>query len=346
MAMHALRQIEAEIDATHSGLGRLVACVVLCYSARKTMMIVAPAGTGKSASTQSVKELVKDVYVLDSVTRNGMQSISGELNGSNALWIVDDLGKIDTHYNRVATITSFCELVYSHFVEKHAQGVSLSISDFNGSAVINCQPGPLRRIVETNEWEATIQDKTLRYYHLFRPLAPERKRPAISTRNIPLIKAQDDFVPEDKLWQSLVRLGLVQWSRARTNEHMADFLHAAALLDGRNKVSHTDYEVLIHILTPMIAERFLMEKKELDGGRVFNASLNYLMVECASYGTFPLDLIVENYKVSEAVAMALMRSLNRYVDVKTNSPILVVPKEPMQRILNLLGSRSSIKEGE
>jgi len=339
MTTHALSQIEAEVNATHGGLGRLVACVVLCYSARKTLLIVAPAGTGKSASTQAVKDLVKDVYVLDSVTRNGMQSISKELNGSNALWIVDDMGKIDTQYNRVATMTSFCELVYSHFVEKHAQGVSLSIEDFNGSAVINCQPGVLRRVVETSEWEATIQDKCLRYYHLFRPLIAERKRPVVTPRVIPLIQPQDDFTPTNKKWNTLVRLGLVQWSRARTNEHMSDYLRAAALIDGRDTVNETDYDAVLRILTPMVAERFLMEKRELDGGRIFNASLNFLMVEFASYGTFALELIVENYKVSEAVALGLMRSMNNYAEVQTNSPTLIVPKERMQRILNLIGTR-------
>lgn len=337
--MHALQAIEQEINATHPGLGRLVACVVMTYSARKTMLIVAPAGTGKSSSTQAVKELVKDVFVLDSVTRNGMQSISKDLNGSNALWIVDDLGKIDTHYNRVSTISSFCELVYSHFVSKHAQGVSLSIEDFRGSAVINCQPGPLRKIVETSEWEATIQDKTLRYYHLFRPSTPARAKPLITPRLIPLIKEDDSFEPSGPKWEVLSRLGLVQWSRARTNEHMADFVRAAALIDGRDSVDDTDYDIVLRILTPMVAERFLMNKTELDGSRSFNASLNLLMVECASFGEFPLSLIEETYKVSEAVALALMRSMNSYVDVKTNSPSIVVPKERMQRILAVLGAR-------
>lgn len=337
--MHALSTIEQEVNATHSGLGRLVAAIVLCYSARKTLLIVAPAGTGKSSSTQAVKDLVKDVYVLDSVTRNGMQTLSKELNGSQSLWIVDDLGKVDTHYNRVATITSFCELVYSHYVEKHAQGVSLRISDFSGSAVINCQPGVLKRVIETNEWESTIADKTLRYYHLFRPIAAERTRPVITPRQIPLIKPQDNFNPTDKLWDTLMRLGLVQWSRARSTEHMADFLRAAALIDGRNTVTHADYDEVLRILTPMVAERFLMEKSELDGGRMFNASLNFLMVECASYGSFPLDIIVENYKVNEAVARGLMRSMNNYVDVQTNSPTMVIPKDNMQRILKLVGGR-------
>lgn len=339
--MHVLQQIEHEVNATHPGLGRLVGVVLLTYSARKTMLIVAPAGTGKSASTQAVKELIQDTYVLDSVTRNGMQSISKQLNGSNALWIIDDLGKIDTHYNRVATISSFCELVYSHFVEKHAQGVALSIGDFKGSSVINCQPGPLRKIVETSEWEATIQDKTLRYYHLFRPLSPERKRPDLTKREIPLIDTNEEFEPSGREWDLLYKLGMVQWSRSRTNEHMGDYLRAASLIDGRKAVNKTDYQVVTRLLTPMLAEKFLMDKQGLDGERSFNASLSLLMVECASYGDFDLDVIEETYKVSEQVARALMKSMNLYVELKGEKERTVIAKERMQRILAVIGARDN-----
>lgn len=337
MPVHTLTQIEAEVNKTHAGLGALVCVGLLAHIAKKTVLTVAPAGTGKSAVGQILATLIPSVRFLDSVTRNGLQSMSSEMNGSTALWVIDDLGKIDTHYSRVATITTFSELVYSHFVEKHAQGVSLAISDFHGSAIINCQPGPFRRMVQTSEWEATIQDKTLRFYHLYRPLEPRRELPILPIESLKLADASKGLDTTSPSWVTAMRVGLVQWSRARAQEHMTDYLTAIASIDSRTTVTDDDYQVLFHLLRPAITERFLMTKTDLEGGRDFYSNLLCLLVEFATYGEFPIETIVDNYKVPPQTALNLMRSLPRYVKIEQNSSPVFRPTDETLRILRQAG---------
>lgn len=333
---HVLLEIEATVNETHKGMGGLVSTLLLVAQARKCMLIVAPAGTGKSTATATLKDILGNVRLLDSVTRNGLQGLASEFNGFTGLVSIDDLGKIDTFYSRLATITTFVELCYSHFVEKHAQGVNLAISDFNGSAVLNCQPGVFRRVVQTGEWEATIMDKSLRYYHLWRAVEPQRELPKLPIDKVPSIAMTEAPKLEGPKWELLFRLGLVQWSRARTYEHMADYLRASASLDGRHHVDDSDYDTVLHLLRPMILERVLMTKTDLEGGRDFNANLLCLAVEFTTYGTFPLDILAENYKISNATAIQIMRQSQRYAHMLETSPITVQPTPEMQRIMDVL----------
>lgn len=338
---HVLHKVEQTVNESHRGLGGLVATLILVAQARKCMLIIAPAGTGKSTATATVKDALGNVRLLDSVTRNGLVGMASEMNGFSGLISIDDLGKVDTFYSRLATITTFCELVYSHFVEKHAQGMNLSIADFQGSAVINCQPGVFRRVVQSGEWEATIMDKTLRYYHLYRPQDPERKLPKLPVDKFDSTLVQQPLAFSGARWETLFRLGLVQWSRARAMEHMTDYVIAAAALDGRNKIENADYDVVLHFLRPMLVERVLMSKRALEGERDFNANLLCLLVEFATYGEFSLDTLSENYKISGAVAQSLMRQQSRYVQLVTDSPTVVKPTPEMLRMLTALQVQES-----
>jgi hypothetical protein len=45
--MHKLRQIIQQVNRTHKGLGNMVAMNLLAAKAKKTLLNVAPAGTGK-----------------------------------------------------------------------------------------------------------------------------------------------------------------------------------------------------------------------------------------------------------------------------------------------------------
>ncbi|GAH53668.1 unnamed protein product, partial [marine sediment metagenome] len=53
------------------------------------------------------------------------------------LVVIDDLGKVDTNYSRIHTVTSFAELCYSHFISKHTMTVTVEIGEFHGSAILN-----------------------------------------------------------------------------------------------------------------------------------------------------------------------------------------------------------------
>lgn len=341
---HYLLDLAHTVNRTHPHLGELVAAEAVAVKAKKCFLAIAPAGTGKSVAGRVVAATYHPARFLDSVTRAGLASLKHELTGFSGVCVIDDLGKIDTYYSRVSTLTTFCELVYSHFVEKHSQGTHVEVSDFYGSCVLNCQPAVLRRVVRSPEWEATIQDKTLRFYHLFRPTQPRPTNPDISVNWGLSLESVKGDMPSGKAMSGLLRLAGIQWSRARAKEHMPDLLRAAAALDGRNHVTGSDAQVLLRLMRPMALERVLMRKESFEEGRDLDANLLCVITEFATYGSFTLEDLCADYKVNESVASGLMRNQSRWWESTKGNSVRFFPSGDMARVLNVLGLKVVRKE--
>lgn len=339
MAKHALERIAHDINQTHDALGNMVAFNLAAVKARKCILNVAPAGCGKSETNLIMRERIPNTLFFDSVTRAGLKELAPALTGFDGVCIVDDLGKVGNTYLRLETITTFCELTYSHFVSKYTATASFEIGGYNGSAIVGCQPIVLRRVMLTNEWDATIQDKTIRYYHLFRPLSPEPKLPQFTLNWDIRLDDVEHPTLTGKQAQGVLAIGALQWSRARTREHVGDLLRACAALDGRTVVNPSDYRVLYNLMQPMKIEQLVMQRTGFEEGKEFDHNLLCIVVEFASYGSFTAADLVRDYRVSAPTAIGLMHRASRWWRSEKNSEETFYPVERLQKLLEQLGGR-------
>ncbi len=310
--MHRVVEAALTVEQTHPRLGRLYAACLIAARAHICILPIAPAGCGKSVVSRSLYQSIKPSMRFDSITRSGLVKLQDEFTGYSGLLVVDDLGKIDTAYGRTGTVTTMCELVYSHFVTKHSGRDAIVVENFNGSAILNCQPVVFRWVVLGDEWDATIADKTLRYYHFYRPEAPtEDELPDMQFQDIAIADVEPPKT-SSKEYAVLRELGQVQWSRARVDEHWSKLLRAVAALDGRKAVTREDMIIANTIFRPMFTERHLMRRRALESERDFDNDLLCFFVEWASHGPFTIDDIMEDYHVSQSTAYAILNKYQRY----------------------------------
>jgi len=91
--MHKIHKLIKEIDKTHKGLGAMIAMNLICAKAKLLILNVAPAGCGKSVSTDSITLMLGErAHKYTSITLAGLKNISAELNQFNGHITIDDLG--------------------------------------------------------------------------------------------------------------------------------------------------------------------------------------------------------------------------------------------------------------
>ena len=336
--MHRLQKIKEGIEASHRGLGNMLAFNILAATANQCILNIAVAGIGKSTCTWTIKNMFKDdVFVLDSITRSGFKYISDELTNFEGVVIVDDLGKVDTQYSRMATVTSFAELCYSHFIRKMTYTIDIEINDFKGAALMNIQPVLMELLTNRPEWEAVIRDKTIRYYHLIRPLDPSPETPDIALkRKRSLGKVQMCKKTHDA-WFELLRIGLVQWGYARCIEHVTQLLKATALIDDRMLVSELDMNVLIDVLSPITLERYMLKKFAFESAIHFEDDVMCILTELASFNPLSLDTVCQDFKMTAPTAKRIISNLKDWCVVTKDNPCMVVPTEYAIDVLGQYG---------
>lgn len=308
------------MNETHDGLGRLFAFSEVATKANKTLLVISPAGTGKSTSSDLVVTNHPGSIKLGSLTAAGLTPWEERFTSFRAVLAVDDLGRLNTSYRRLYTISTIAELVYSHFAEDHTGHQSLSIKDFGGSAIINCQPVVLRQIVNTGDWEATIADKTVRYYHLRRPRKPFMGVPKIEVEpGWPMDRVEFPDVESPEIYP-LVFKGFGQWGEARSRQHIGDLLRAVASFRKSAVVEAEDINILTQLIKPLWVEPLVMDKRGLEADRVLSSHLLYLITELSTYGHITLSQMSRNYKISE-------KSAQRYLD-EHQTLVQVVSKNP------------------
>ncbi len=336
---HYLRTVIAEVDKSHPKLGRGVVMAMLTIKSRKMLLVVSPRGCGKSRVSAYVGKQAPHSMVLYRLSVAGLATAASEFNGFRGVVVVDDIAKTQTPYARISTITTLAELIYSHYCKSHFSKMNFEIREFNGSAIVNVQPVLLRALVTSPEWEASIQDKTIRYYHLHRPLNPNPDDISLEltwgidfeTASIPK--------PSGRLWEALQNLVGPQWGLARRKEHLRDLLRASAALDSREQINTADYRLLIEVLRPLMIERLVMDKADFESRRFLFSNKLAIMTEFLTYGQFTLAQLAEDYKVSEATAYRLMDEQHKDWRIVAKSPTTYAPSPELRnemRRLNLL----------
>jgi len=326
---HYLRDVISEVDKTHPRLGNLAAMCQLAIKAKKLLLVVSPRGCGKSRVTSIVALSLPNASLQDRISTAGLAYLKEEFNGFQSVLMVDDIAKCQTQYARISTVTTIAELVYSHYCKSALQGSNFSIENFHGSAVINIQPVLLKEVVKSDEWEASVQDKSIRYYHLYRPQKPNSSplsfkwRWGISLENVEPLKIRLRL--GNKTFRSLADLISVQWGNSRLLEHLADLLMASAALDERNKVNQTDITLLRDLLMPLSYESLVMNKREFESDRYLDSNMLAILTEWLTYGAFTLQQLSDDYKLSVSQCYRIMHEYAaKWIEV-SKSPTKFAP---------------------
>lgn len=311
---------------------------LLAAKAKLCILNVSPADCGKSRVTDATYAILHDIATkYTSLTLAGLRHLQKTLNNFAGHLIIDDMGGEKSLWSRISTITVLANLVYGHHVHKITHTGEIRIENFDGSAALNIQPIMMQSLVQSDEWIAVVRDKVLRYYHLIRPIDPVNAYPEVDFKwGIPLREVK---IPTMKglMWSQLVVVGLCQWSYGRCKEHLPALLRACAAIDGRTKVSRTDYTLLYKLLKPMQLERYILTTYGFETGRNFLNNVMCIFVELASHGNPTIDIICDDYKISPTVVERLIIENKEWAWVKSNSPKKVMPTPQTQKILELAG---------
>jgi hypothetical protein len=316
----------------------MVAMNLICAKAKMCVLNVAPAGCGKSVTTDTLTLMLKDMaHKYTSLTLAGLKNISDELTEFSGHITIDDLGSEKSEWSRVSTVTVLATLVYTHYVKKVTQGYVLELANFYGSASLNIQPVLMQSIVGDNDWIAVIRDKVLVYYHLIRPTNPKPLLMAPDIDNSIPLQEVEHPKHKGKLWYQLVAIGLTQWGYGRVIEYLPRMLKACAAFDGRHHVELEDYRILAKLMKQMQLQRILIESFGFESGRSFDNNAYCLLVELATHGNPAIETICEDYKISPATVERLAQSSSTYCWIKINSPKRICPQEQTTKILKMAG---------
>lgn len=334
--MDYIEELITSVNNTHSSLGELVAVCQIAVKARKMMLIVSPSGCGKSTAMSLIGASIANSIMPDRLSIAGLATMADKLTSFRSAVIVDDIATTQTPYARQTTITTLAALIYTHRIQSMMMGIEYTIEDFYGSALVGIQPILLRNLMLLDEWDASIQDKALRYYHLYRPLNPALTLPKVTINKGLDIDSIKDFEPNfnNENWQKLLALASSQWSRARAKEHLKDMLKAIAALEDRDNVNDTDYSLLARLLKPMSIENIIVVKEQLEGERYLDNNLLALLVEYYTYnGEYSLTQVAVDYKLSTSQCYRIMKTQNGYWQQVTKSPTKYVPSKILLAML-------------
>ena len=324
------------VNMTHAGLGDLVAMLQIAVKAQKMLLIVSPSGCGKSTAMSLIAQNMSDVFMPDRLSIAGLAFMQDRLNSFRSVIVVDDIATTQTDYARKTTITTLSSLVYTHRIESMMMGIQYEVNDFFGSALVGIQPVLLRNLMLSEEWDASVQDKTLRYYHLRRPIKPSMGLPKVELKHGIGLDMVSDFEPdiEDINWQKLVTLGISQWSIARTTEHLIALLKAISALESRKKVIASDYALLVRLLKPMAIENVVVIKKRLESERYLDDNLLALLAEYYSYnGEYDLEQVAIDYKLSVSQCYRIMQKESGNWQQISKSPTIYRPNKKLLALL-------------
>ena len=337
--MSYIENLINDVNKTHSNLGELTALCQVITKAKKCLLIVSPSGCGKSTAMSFVGKNTSGNWMPSSISISSLGNKIEKLTSFRSVIVIDDIATIQTSYARITTITTLSALCYTHRVEPSMAGFDFAIEDFYGSALIGIQPIILRDIVLSTEWDATIKDKVLRYYHLYRPISPDMDLPiAQIERGIDIERVNLKLDTELPMWKELVKIGRSQWSIARTKEHLIDMLKAIASLEDRIEVIENDYALLYRLLKPMAIENIIVSKDSLEGERILDNNLLALLVEYYTYnGQFSLAHIAQDFNLRLAQSYRIMASQNGNWQQISKSPTIYKASKILTEMLKEFG---------
>jgi len=332
-----LSQLVSQVDKTHPGLGKLVAAEAIAIKAKLAFMVIAPTGCGKSIALKALLPHFSPSIQLDTASMAALGAKAHELTGFSGLLYADDVARGKTLYARVSTVTTLADLCYSHSITRLMKGSTFSITDFQGSVVINIQPILFKRVVFDAEWEASARDKCLRFYHPYYPTKPNPQPIELAFPNsLPIDKVA---TPSAELLREpeLRRLAELQWGVGRQIEHSLSLIKAVAALEGHEKPTKHHVRLLADILKPCLLEELLVRKEVWEGAFIFNSPLCYLVMAFFSYGSFTLAELCRHHAFSEATARKLLEALGGQWVIVDKSPTRYGPARELAHDLSKLG---------
>jgi len=335
--VHPMHNVIATIDKTHYGLGRAVAFSIICVKAKQCLLLVAPSGCGKSVITDMMKDIHPNPVPLLSVTKARLTSYKDTFTNFFGVVLMDDIAGAGSMYERKETLVAFSMLCHAHTISKHTFTSNFEITNFHGATIMNIQPAILAEIYQYPEWESLISEKTLRYYHLYRPTMPKVERPKLTVNwgiDLDLVKKpRHDF----KLYSTLEKIATIQWSDARTLEHLDNLMKATAALDRRQEVNAGDLQLLHKLMKPMTVERYIMHKIGFETGRWMDNNLAAVLVEFATWKNINIDRIARDYKISPSTVYRLLAEIKDWFKESEVKSKMLVPKPELKRILKEAG---------
>lgn len=335
--MHQLYEVIKQVDKTHQGLGKAIAFSIICVKARICLLVVAPSGTGKSVVTDTIGSIHPNPVRLLSITKARLGDYKDVFSHFTGTVLMDDIASAGSLYERKETIIAFCVMCYSHFISKHTFTSNFEIYEFFGSAILNIQPSVLAEIYEYPEWESLISDKTLRYYHLYRPVKPTQAKPDVyvdwGIDFDTVLKPRHDF----KLYPKINTIAGIQWGDSRAIEHIDALLKAIAALDKRNLVKNEDLQLLYYLMKPMTVERYIMHKTGFEVGRWMDTNLAAVLVEYASWKNLNIERIARDYKISPSTVYRLLGNIKEWFVESGVKAKLLEPKPELKKVLREAG---------
>lgn len=339
MADHPLQDLMNDIAVSHPGLEGLAAMTVVAIKARKCMLTVGWPGCGKSTVTNWISDQRTDAYVKDSLTRSSLKQYENLWNGFEGVMLFDDLGKVDTDWSRIQTVTTMAEIVHGHFISKDSFQIHIEIDNFFGACVLNIQPNVLHKVVADASWHSNLADKSLRYYHLPRATSPNRNKLENEIDWGIDLKDVGEFDGESPLWDALIALGRTQWTAPRTLEHIHDLLRAVAALGSNPTPGDLEMMILLDLLRPASIEMDVLETVGFGESTSLDIGLLCLLTEFATYPTLTYGDIAQDMKMRERKVEALLGTMVEWFVKSGRDPVRLQPSPELLSILKKAGLR-------
>jgi len=202
---------------------------------------------------------------------------------------------------------------------------------------MNIQPAILSEIYEYPEWESLLREKTLRYYHLYRPIKPCQDEPTFEVDwgiDMELVHKPDYRY---KLYNKVEAIASIQWGDARLQEHLNTLLRASAALARRTQVTNEDFQLLYRLMKPMTVERYIMHKTGFEVGRWMDTNLAAVLVEFASWKDITIERIARDYKISPSTTYHLLSQIKEWFVASETMSKRLVPKPELKKVLKEAG---------
>jgi len=273
----------------------------------------------------------------DAISRAAMGALEEQLSHFQGALVVDDLSRAQTDYAMIATVASLAELCHGHSLSVYMQGSECQIVDFNAGVLANIQPVLLRKLIQQDLWESSMMDKSIRYYHLYRPQKPNPLPPEITVDWGREITEVETPKLKGKMAHRLANICETQWGLTRLTEHLLDLLKASAALDKRTVVTNLDYRYLLKALLPLSLEGLVCDKTELEAKRYLNSNALAVLTEFVTYGQFTLRQLSRDYKVSESRCYQILNKMQKDWVIVAKEPTVYAPSKELLAKLKEVG---------
>ena len=336
---HPALEIASEVDMTHPGLGNLAAVSAIAAKARKCTMVIGFSGTGKSAIAHWLARQLPDAGLQGDLTMVKLGAYNAEFSDSEKSIIVEDLGEGNNEWTRIQTLIGLSALTYTHYITKDTAKCTVRIENFYGSAWIGIQPRRFKEAAGSDAWQSNLRDKTLRWYHLTRPTAPNFDEISVPIEwGIPItdVKPLADIAAS---FPELISIGRTQWSFARAQEHVGHLLAACAALRGSDAIAWDDGAVLLDLMRPMLVEREVLSQDSFDSNPKVDNDLFAILTEFASYETINYDIIAQDYGMRPRKVLTIMETMWEWYHKVGDHPPTFAPSTQLKLLLQEIGLR-------